>query len=54
MLNVIDFTPSLSDPGIRRLLRQRQGARAARDWDTADEIRDRLAAMGVVVRDGKA
>jgi cysteinyl-tRNA synthetase len=34
------------------LLRERDGARAAKDWARADEIRDALAADGWTVRDG--
>ena len=38
---------------VQRLLQQREEARKARDWQLADEIRHRLAGMGVVVRDDK-
>ena len=34
-----------------RLLREREEARAAKDFDRADEIRDRLAELGWEVRD---
>lgn len=37
---------------IDALIAQRKQARADRDWALADEIRDRLAAMKVVVEDG--
>ncbi|HVX34309.1 MAG TPA: cysteine--tRNA ligase [Solirubrobacterales bacterium] len=40
-----------SDPEAEQLLRERQDARAAKDFARADEIRDRLAAMGFEVRD---
>jgi cysteinyl-tRNA synthetase len=36
---------------VRSLLEQRAAARAARDWATADAIRDRLAEAGVEVED---
>ncbi|MGE5598073.1 MAG: cysteine--tRNA ligase [Bacteroidota bacterium] len=36
---------------IERLVRQRQEARAARDWAAADRIRDELKARGVVLED---
>ncbi len=39
-------------PLVDVLLQLREGARASRDWATADLIRDRLADAGVEVRDG--
>ncbi len=39
-------------PFVEALLELRARARAARDWQTADVVRDRLAAAGVEVRDG--
>jgi cysteinyl-tRNA synthetase len=40
------------EPFVAALLELRGRARAARDWATADLVRDRLAAAGVEVRDG--
>ena len=40
------------EPFVDALLELRARARAARDWETADLVRDRLAAAGVEVRDG--
>jgi cysteinyl-tRNA synthetase len=40
-----------ADPEAERLLQERQDARAAKDFARADEIRDRLAALGWEVRD---
>ncbi|WP_297554504.1 cysteine--tRNA ligase [uncultured Actinomyces sp.] len=37
---------------VNHLIEQREQARAAKDWSTADSIRDGLAAAGVVVEDG--
>lgn len=42
----------LVEPFVATLLELRGRAREARDWSTADLIRDRLAAAGVEVRDG--
>jgi cysteinyl-tRNA synthetase len=42
----------VSNDEIERLIALRDGARAARDFDRADEIRDRLAAVGVAIEDG--
>jgi cysteinyl-tRNA synthetase len=39
------------DPEAERLLREREEARAARDFERADRIRDELAARGWEVRD---
>ena len=39
------------DPLVRALLDARDRARAARDWEAADQIRDQLAAAGIEVRD---
>ncbi len=39
-------------PKVEFLLGERENARDARDWVRADEIRDELAKMGVVVEDG--
>ena len=39
-------------PKVEGLLRERENARYAKDWVRADEIRDELAEMGVVVEDG--
>ena len=36
---------------VEQLLARRSIARAAKDWDSADEIRDALAEMGVSVKD---
>jgi cysteinyl-tRNA synthetase len=38
-------------PFVEALLELRARARAGRDWETADLVRDRLAAAGVEVRD---
>ncbi|GAA4414593.1 cysteine--tRNA ligase [Georgenia halophila] len=39
------------DALVSAVLAERDGARAAKDWARADELRDRLAAAGVVVED---
>ena len=39
------------DSEIQALIDQRQAARKAKDWATADSIRDKLAAMGITLKD---
>ncbi len=51
VLNLFRFPGPTQDPEILELIRQREAARQAKDWDTADRIRDRLRSMGVEVRD---
>ena len=42
---------SEADPRIEALLAERESARTARDWATADRIRDELAAEGIEIID---
>ena len=41
------------DSELQALIDKRQAARAAKDWATADAIRDQLAAMGITIKDTK-
>ena len=43
-----------ADPEAERLLAEREDARAAKDFERADRIRDRLGELGWEVRDGAA
>ena len=45
--------PSSLPDDVRRLLDERSGARAERDWARADELRDRIAALGWEVQDAE-
>lgn len=47
-----DPTASVLERLMAGLLEQRAAARAAKDWATADRVRDLLAAAGVTVEDG--
>ncbi|OKL48365.1 cysteine--tRNA ligase [Boudabousia liubingyangii] len=48
-----DAAQSALDVLISALLEERAEARAQKDWGRADALRDRIAAAGVVVEDGK-
>lgn len=39
-------------PRVEELLEERRGARDSQNWSRADEIRDELASMGVILEDG--
>ncbi len=41
------------DAELQELIDKRQAARAAKDWATADAIRDQLAAKGITIKDTK-
>lgn len=48
-----DRVTAALDALVRSELEARAAARAAKDWASADAIRDRLAAAGITVEDGK-
>ena len=50
VLGVLDLTEELP-AGAGELLEQRAAARAAREWQRSDQLRDELAALGVTVED---
>ena len=50
--NLLDEPEPEVEPEARRLLDEREQARAARDFARADGLRDQLAALGYEVRDG--
>ncbi|NOY69824.1 MAG: cysteine--tRNA ligase [Deltaproteobacteria bacterium] len=54
VMGVFDFIPARIMPEIEALNAQRDVARAAGNFKKADEIRDRLVAMGVEVKDHRA
>jgi len=41
----------ISEPEILRLIQERKDARAAKDWQSGDTIRDRLLARGIELKD---
>ncbi len=54
VLNIFDFRESLNDPEIQRLIRERDKARAEKNWALSDRLRDALQSRGITVRDQKA
>lgn len=44
---------NITDSLIGLFIEQRNAARAAKDWALSDSIRDRLSAIGVILKDGK-
>ena len=54
VLNVFgDPQPQILDAEIQKLIDERQEARHRRDFDRGDEIRDQLAARGIILEDTK-
>ena len=54
VLNVFgDTQPQILDAEIQKLIDERQEARHRRDFDRGDEIRDQLAARGIILEDTK-
>lgn len=51
VLKIFNFFDSYSDPDIQRLLKKRERAREAAEWDLADKIRDELRSRGIPVQD---
>ncbi len=54
VLNVISFEEDSLDEACRRLLERREEARQAKDWATADRLRDELLTRGVRIVDTPA
>jgi len=51
VLKIFNFFDHYANPEIQRLLKQRDKARAEKNWVLADEIRDELKLRGVIVQD---
>jgi len=50
---IFDFNPREVDPGLQELMEKREAARNAGDFEKADQIREKLRALGVDVQDLK-
>ena len=53
VLGVLNLEAKEPDQGIQALIQEREAARKAKDWKTADRIRDELRARGIEVIDTK-
>ena len=51
VLGVLDDGDQVLDADLEAMLEARVDARRARDWRRSDELRDALAAAGIVVED---
>jgi cysteinyl-tRNA synthetase len=43
---------AVDEPQVEAMINKRNAARASRDWDTSDRLRDELVEMGIVLHDG--
>lgn len=53
VLKIFDFEPPLPSDDVAALMAARDAARAAKDWETADRLREELRARGMTVKDEK-
>ena len=51
VLNLFNFLEDTSDPEVQRLLNKRDKARAEKNWDLADKIREKLRLRGILIQD---
>jgi cysteinyl-tRNA synthetase len=53
VLGFLEAETAMGDAEIQRLMTARDNARSEKNWNLADQIRDRLKALGLTVRDQK-
>ncbi|MDM8549508.1 cysteine--tRNA ligase [Desulfobacterales bacterium HSG2] len=53
VLKIFDFGDKFSDPKIQNLIKEREKARAQKNWELSDKIREQLKVLGVTIRDRK-
>ena len=51
VLNIIDFQDTSLDADAQHLINERNKARAEKNWELADKIRDQLRVKGVIIQD---
>jgi cysteinyl-tRNA synthetase len=54
VLNIFEFEQEAQDEKVQELMSEREEARQRKDWELADQLRERLSAMGVEVKDKKS
>ncbi|MCP3930721.1 MAG: cysteine--tRNA ligase, partial [Bacteroidetes bacterium] len=54
VLQVFDFDSKYSDPAVQYLLQERIKARAEKNWNKSDKIREHLKSYGIFVQDEKS
>ena len=53
VLNVLEFEQPAIDLAVAQLIKQRDQARRAQNWELADKLRQQLMAHGIQLRDEK-
>jgi cysteinyl-tRNA synthetase len=53
VLGIMRLEPPAADESVKELVQRREAARAKKEWDLADDLREKLKAMGVEVIDTK-
>jgi len=53
VVRIFNFNPMKVDPGLSELMKQREDARKTGDFEKADQIREKLRALGVDIQDKK-
>jgi cysteinyl-tRNA synthetase len=53
VLNIFDFGEVYTQSEIQQLIKEREKARVAKNWEVADKIREQLKSKGVMVQDQK-
>ncbi len=51
-MDLSEEKPPIDAAEVEKLIQERAAARAGKDWAKADEIRDRLGEMGIILEDG--
>ncbi|MBW1779469.1 MAG: cysteine--tRNA ligase [Deltaproteobacteria bacterium] len=53
VLGIMSLEPPSADEAVEELIQEREAARKRREWDVADELRQKLKGMGIEVIDTK-
>ena len=52
-MGIMNLEPPQTDEAVEELIQMREQARKAREWDKADDLRNKLREMGIEVVDAK-